>query len=48
MAFLGETIEELEKPFGAVRCIKDLVEETLKIPFIHAFPTRQAKAGTKN
>jgi hypothetical protein len=35
---LGETIEELEKPVGAVRCIKDLLEETLKIPVIHAFP----------
>ena len=29
MAFLGEAIEELEKPTGAVRCIKDLVEEAL-------------------
>ena len=29
MAFLGEAIEELEKPPGAVRCTKDLVEEAL-------------------
>ena len=29
MAFLGEAIEELEKPVGAVRCTKDLVEEAL-------------------
>src|SRR5271165_5685893 len=29
MAFLGEAIEELEKPTGAVRCTKDLVEEAL-------------------
>ena len=29
MAFLGEGIEELEKPTGAVRCTKDLVEEAL-------------------
>jgi hypothetical protein len=26
---LGEAIEELEKPVGAVRCTKDLVEEAL-------------------
>jgi transposase len=29
MGFLGEAIEELEKPTGAVRCTKDLVEEAL-------------------
>src|SRR5271163_2303712 len=29
MAFLGEAIEQLEKPNGAVRCNKDLVEEAL-------------------
>jgi hypothetical protein len=29
MAFLGEAIEELEKPTGAVRCTKDFVEEAL-------------------
>ena len=29
MAFLGEAIEELEKPTEAVRCTKDLVEEAL-------------------
>ena len=29
MAFLGEAIEELETPTGAVRCTKDLVEEAL-------------------
>ena len=29
MAFLDEAIEELEKPTGAVRCTKDLVEEAL-------------------
>ena len=29
MAFLGEAIEKLEKPTGAVRCTKDLVEEAL-------------------
>src|ERR1700737_623646 len=29
MAFLGEAIEPLEKPTGAVRCTKDLVEEAL-------------------
>jgi transposase len=29
MAFLGDAIEELEKPTGAVRCTKDLVEEAL-------------------
>jgi transposase len=29
MAFLGEAIEELEKPTGAVRCTKDLVEEAV-------------------
>jgi transposase len=29
MAFLGEAIEELEKPTKAVRCTKDLVEEAL-------------------
>jgi transposase len=29
MAFLGEALEELEKPTGAVRCTKDLVEEAL-------------------
>ena len=29
MAFLGEAIEQLEKPTGAVRCTKDLVEEAL-------------------
>jgi len=29
MAFLGEAIEELAQPTGAVRCTKDLVEEAL-------------------
>jgi DDE family transposase len=29
MAFLGDAIEQLEKPTGAVRCNKDLIEETL-------------------
>jgi transposase len=29
MAFLGEAIDELEKPTGAVRCTKDLVEEAV-------------------
>src|SRR5215467_14525689 len=29
MAFLGDTIEELDKPADAVRCNKDLIEETL-------------------
>lgn len=29
MAFLGEAVEELEKPTKAVRCTKDLVEEAL-------------------
>jgi transposase len=29
MAFLGVAIEKLEKPTGAVRCTKDLVEEAL-------------------
>jgi transposase len=29
MAFLGEAIEELEKPTGTLRCTKDLVEEAL-------------------
>ena len=29
MAFLGDSIEPLEKPTGAVRCTKDLVEEAL-------------------
>src|SRR5271169_1997074 len=29
MAFLGDSIEQLEKPVGAVRCTKDLVEEAL-------------------
>ena len=29
MAFLGEAIEELEKPTEAVRCTKDLVEEAV-------------------
>jgi hypothetical protein len=29
MAFLGDTIEQLEKPAGALRCTKDLVEEAL-------------------
>ena len=29
MAFLGEAIEQLEKPAGAVRCNKDLIEEAL-------------------
>lgn len=29
MAFLGEAIKELEKPAGALRCTKDLVEEAL-------------------
>ena len=29
MAFLGDPIEQLDKPAGAVRCTKDLVEETL-------------------
>src|SRR6478736_2298146 len=29
MAFLGEAIEELEKPTGALRCTKDLIEEAL-------------------
>jgi transposase len=29
MAFLGDTIEQLDKPAGAVRCTKDLVEEAL-------------------
>jgi DDE family transposase len=29
MAFLGEAIEQLEKPTGAVRCNKDLIEEAL-------------------
>ena len=29
MAFLGEAIEQLEKPTGAVRCTKDLIEEAL-------------------
>jgi hypothetical protein len=29
MAFLGDTIEELDKPAGAVRCNKDLIEEAL-------------------
>jgi hypothetical protein len=29
MAFLGDPIEQLPKPTGAVRCNKDLIEETL-------------------
>jgi len=29
MAFLGDRIEQLEKPAGAVRCNKDLIEEAL-------------------
>ena len=29
MAFLGNTIEQLPKPIGAVRCNKDLIEEAL-------------------
>lgn len=29
MAFLGDAIEQLEKPAGAVRCNKDLIEEAL-------------------
>ena len=29
MAFLGDPIEQLEKPTGAVRCTKDLIEESL-------------------
>lgn len=29
MAFLGDPIEQLEKPAGAVRCTKDLIEESL-------------------
>jgi len=29
MAFLGDAIEELQKPTGAVRCNKDLIEEAL-------------------
>ena len=29
MAFLGDTIEQLPKPIGAVRCNKDLIEEAL-------------------
>jgi DDE family transposase len=29
MAFLGDPIEQLDKPAGAVRCTKDLVEEAL-------------------
>src|SRR5437879_4850542 len=29
MAFLGDAIEQLEKPTGAVRCNKDLIEEVL-------------------
>jgi hypothetical protein len=29
MAFLGDAIEQLEKPTGAVRCNRDLIEETL-------------------
>src|SRR5882757_4454964 len=29
MAFLGDAIEQVEKPTGAVRCTKDLVEEAL-------------------
>ena len=29
MAFLGDPIEQLEKPTGAVRCNKDLIEEAL-------------------
>jgi hypothetical protein len=29
MAFLGDAIEQFEKPTGAVRCNKDLIEETL-------------------
>ena len=29
MAFLGDAIEQLDKPVGAVRCIKDLIEEAL-------------------
>jgi hypothetical protein len=29
MAFLGDTIERLDKPLGAVRCNKDLIEEAL-------------------
>jgi hypothetical protein len=29
MAFLGDAIEQLEKPTGAVRCNKDLIEEAL-------------------
>jgi DDE family transposase len=29
MAFLGDAIEQLKKPTGAVRCNKDLIEETL-------------------
>jgi Transposase DDE domain len=29
MAFLGDTIEELDQPPGAVRCNKDLIEEAL-------------------
>src|SRR6516225_6486009 len=29
MAFLGDAIEELQKPTGAVRCNKDFIEEAL-------------------
>jgi hypothetical protein len=29
MAFLGDSIEQLEKPTGALRCNKDLIEEAL-------------------
>ena len=29
MGFLGDPIEQLEKPTGAVRCTKDLIEESL-------------------
>jgi hypothetical protein len=29
MAFLGDAVEQLEKPTGAVRCNKDLIEEAL-------------------
>src|SRR6516225_6498785 len=29
MAFLGDPIEQLDKPSGAVRCNKDLIEEAL-------------------
>src|ERR1700737_547317 len=54
MAFLGEAIEELEKPTGAVRCTKDLriaakasVKSPVEIPFRYSAGINASTLGVR-